>query len=112
MPFFDDHNDPYSTHTVMGWIRSWGLGRTIEAELGDTDSESTAAIESDARAREKAQAETLLGADWNGRRYVAAVAARKQPVGPKPPQRRNREPELDRCRPPEPAAEPDLEAEL
>jgi hypothetical protein len=35
MPFFDDPEDPYSTHTVMGWIRSWKLGKALEAGYND-----------------------------------------------------------------------------
>jgi hypothetical protein len=35
MPFFDDSEDPYSTHTVMGWIRSWKLGQALEAGYND-----------------------------------------------------------------------------
>ena len=54
MPFFDDPDDPYSTSTVMGWIRSWKLGKTMEAELADTEG-IEAAIEA-MHAAEDAQA--------------------------------------------------------
>jgi len=37
MPFLDDPDDPYSEHTVMGWIRSWKLGKALEAGYGDTE---------------------------------------------------------------------------
>ena len=37
MPFFDDPGDPYSEHTVMGWIRSWKLGKALEAGYGHTE---------------------------------------------------------------------------
>ena len=38
MPFLDDPEDPYSTRTIMGRIRSWKLGQALEA--GDTDQEA------------------------------------------------------------------------
>jgi hypothetical protein len=37
MPFFDDPDDPYSDGTVMGWIRSWKLGKAIQADLANQD---------------------------------------------------------------------------
>jgi hypothetical protein len=35
MPFIDDPGDPYSTHILMGWIRSWMLAKQIDADLSD-----------------------------------------------------------------------------
>ena len=103
MPFFDDHNDPYSTHTVMGWIRSWRLGKTIEAELGDTEG-IEAAIEA-MHAAEKAQAGTF----WAQMEADGVAVSSPEPevtAAPEP------EPELDAADSPEPAAEPDLESEI
>jgi len=35
MPWLDNPDDPYSTRTVMGWIRSWQLGKALEAGYND-----------------------------------------------------------------------------
>jgi hypothetical protein len=35
MSWLDDPDNPYSTHTVMGWIRSWSLGKELEAGYND-----------------------------------------------------------------------------
>ena len=78
MPFFDDHNDPYSTHTVMGWIRSWGLGKALEAGYNDQ-----AAIDRD-YAQAAMRADGVPAADPcpcidcpepEAERYAAAAAA-------------------------------------
>lgn len=37
MRFSDDPDDPYSAGTVMGWIRSWNLGKAIQADLADQE---------------------------------------------------------------------------
>ena len=57
MSFFDDPDDPYSTRTVMGWVRSWKLGKALEAGYNDTEG-IKAAIE-EMHAAEKAQAEAF-----------------------------------------------------
>ena len=57
MSFFDDPDDPYSTRTVMGWVRSWKLGKALEAGYKDTEG-IKAAIE-EMHAAEKAQAEAF-----------------------------------------------------
>ena len=91
MPFIDDPDDPYSMHTVMGWIRSRQLGKTIEAELGDTEG-IAAAIEA-MHAAEDAQAEAF----W------AQMAADGVPVAP---------PEPEAEAEPAPEADPEPEASL
>ena len=57
MPFLDDPEDPYSTCTVMGWIRSWKLGQALEA--GYSDQEAIQADYEKALAAEKAEAEAF-----------------------------------------------------
>jgi len=37
MGFWDDKNDPYSTQTVMGWVRAWQLGQQMQTELADLE---------------------------------------------------------------------------
>jgi hypothetical protein len=57
MSFFDDPDDPYSTRTVMGWVRSWKLGKALEAGYNDIEG-IKAAIE-EMHAAEKAEAEAF-----------------------------------------------------
>jgi hypothetical protein len=57
MSFFDDPDDPYSTRTVMGWVRSWKLGKALEAGYNDTEG-IKAAVE-EMHAAEKVQAEAF-----------------------------------------------------
>ena len=57
MSFFDDPDDPYSEHTVMGWVRSWKLGTALEAGYNDT--EGIKAANQEMHAAEKAQAEAF-----------------------------------------------------
>jgi hypothetical protein len=56
MSFFDDPDDPYSTRTVMGRVRSWKLGKALETGYKDTEGIKAAVEEMHAAGKAQAEA--------------------------------------------------------